>query len=92
MQNISTVGKFHSALSEIIKRPRDGPSCYCRFSGGSIASASHIEPRVLPVFPQPFIPAQHTWKFDNVAVTASARRLAGTLPRPVALLLIATNP
>ena len=46
----------------------DGPSCYCRFSGGSIASASHIEPRAPPVFPQPFIPAQYTWKFGHIAI------------------------
>src|SRR4029077_16546336 len=37
-----------------------------RFSGGSIASASQVDPRVLPVFPLPFIPAQYRWKFDHI--------------------------
>ena len=28
----------------------------------------HIQPRVLPVFPLPFIPAQYRWKFDHIAI------------------------
>ena len=34
----------------------------------SIASTSHVEPRVLPVFPLPFIPAQYRWKVDHIAI------------------------